>query len=128
MNTLLTGSPVNGVRPAPNDWKNTTASIDQTLLFPAPVFKGRQALYLAADNRVDNATPQVANRAIAYSGPDQPIYPELKPSLVYARLFNLHYMWIINFPQAPGQLVADARRMVITVRELALGHLVVGVS
>ena len=48
--------------------------------------------------------------------------------LVYARLFNLHYMWIINFPQAPGQLVADARRMVITVRELALGHLVVGVS
>jgi len=88
MNTLLTGSPVNGTRPAPNDWKNTAASIDQTLLFPAPVFKGRQALYLAADNRVDNATPQVANRAVAYSGPDQPIYPELKPSLVYARLFS----------------------------------------
>jgi Protein of unknown function (DUF1552) len=88
MNTLLTGSPVNGTRPAPNDWKNTAASIDQTLLAPAPPFKGRQALYLAADNRVDNATPQVANRAIAYSGADQPIYPELKPSLVYARLFS----------------------------------------
>jgi hypothetical protein len=88
MNTLLTGSPINGSRPATNDWKNTAASVDRTLLGPAPVFMGKAPLYLAADNRVDNATPQVANRAIAYSGPDQPIYPELKPSLVYARLFS----------------------------------------
>jgi hypothetical protein len=87
MNTLLTGCPIDGSRPAINDWKNTAASVDQTLLARAPVFNGRQPLYLATDNRVDNATPQVANRAIAYSGPDQPIYPELKPSLVYARLF-----------------------------------------
>jgi hypothetical protein len=88
MNTILTGSPVNGSRPAPNDWKNTAPSVDQTLLLPAPIFNGRAPLYLAADSRVDNATPQVANRAIAYTGPDQPIYPELRPSLVYARLFG----------------------------------------
>jgi hypothetical protein len=88
MNTLLTGSPVNGSRPQPNDWKNTAASVDKTLLLPAPVFKDKEPLYLSTDSRVDNATPQVANRALAYSGPDQPIYPELKPSLVYARLFS----------------------------------------
>jgi hypothetical protein len=88
MNTLLTGSPVNGTRPNPNDWINTAGSVDKTLLAPAPVFKDTQPLYLSTDSRVDNASPQVANRAIAYSGPDQPIYPELKPSLVYARLFS----------------------------------------
>ncbi len=105
MNTLLTGSPVNGTRPAPNDWKNTAASIDHTLLGSLPSFKGHQPLYLAADNRVDNATPQVANRAIAYSGADQPIYPELKPSLVYARLFST------MMPGGPAALArARARR------------------
>jgi hypothetical protein len=88
MNTLLTGSPVGGTRSAPNDWKNTAASVDRTLLGAAPVFMGKAPLYLAADSRVDNATPQVANRAIAYSGPNQPIYPEFKPSLVYSRLFS----------------------------------------
>jgi hypothetical protein len=96
MNTLLTGAPVNGSRTAPNDWKNTAASVDKTLLAQAPIFNSAQPLYLSTDSRVDNASPQVANRALAYSGPDQPIYPELKPSLVFARLFG---------PMMPGGLL-----------------------
>lgn len=88
MVTLLTGGPTGPVRPAPNDYKNVLPSVDQHLCSASPSLKLREPLYLVGDGRVDNSKPQVANRAAAYSGPDQPIFPELQPLLVYKRLFG----------------------------------------
>jgi GNAT superfamily N-acetyltransferase len=48
--------------------------------------------------------------------------------VLYARLFNLHYMWVWSAPRAPEHLVAAARQVVTTDREWALGPLVVGIS
>lgn len=84
---LLTGGPVDGLRPAPNDWMNVDPSIDQHLNTASVHFQNHKPLYLAADGRVDNRNPQVANRAIAYTGRDEPVFPELQPSVVYQRVF-----------------------------------------
>jgi ribosomal protein S18 acetylase RimI-like enzyme len=46
--------------------------------------------------------------------------------VAYARLFNVHYMWVTRSPEAPRRLVAAARRIVITGREWTLGPLVLG--
>jgi hypothetical protein len=88
MVTLLTGGPTGPARPAPNDFKNLLPSVDQHLCSASPSLKLHEPLYLVADGRVDNSKPQVANRAAAYSGADQPIFPELQPLLVYKRLFG----------------------------------------
>jgi hypothetical protein len=110
MNTLLTGSPVDGFREGggPNDWRNTAPSIDQILLAESAMLGSHSPLYVAADGRVDNSQPQVANRALAYTGPDQPIYPELKPTLVYARLFS---------GLMPGGSTADNEHALLLARQ-----------
>jgi hypothetical protein len=88
MVTLLTGGPTGPARPAPNDFKNLLPSVDQHLCSVSPSLKSHKPLYVVADGRVDNSKPQVANRAAAYLGADQPIFPELQPLLVYKRLFG----------------------------------------
>ena len=85
---ILTGGGTDGYRPAPNDWINTHPSIDQHLLAHAPDLKQRKPLHLAATSFVGPKTNQVANRAVGYTGVDQPIFPELDPTLVYQRVFG----------------------------------------
>jgi len=88
--TLMTGSPIGDARPpSPDDWKNTEPSLDQILAAQSPDFAGvpYESLQIAAHNRQDGA-PEVANRALSYSGADQPLYPEVKPSLTFERLFG----------------------------------------
>jgi hypothetical protein len=45
------------------------------------------SMQIAAHNRQEGA-PEVANRALSYAGPDNPLYPEVKPSQTYERLFG----------------------------------------
>ncbi|MEJ7734543.1 MAG: DUF1552 domain-containing protein [Polyangiaceae bacterium] len=88
--TLMTGNPIGEARPPSNDdWKNTAKSVDQvfldksSMLAEAPV----PSVQLAAHHRQDGP-PEVANLALSYEGADAPLYPEVKPSLVYERLFG----------------------------------------
>lgn len=88
--TLTTGHPVGESRPpSDDDWKNTAASMDQVLAKTSPLLSTApfQSVQLAAHHRQDGA-PEVANLTLSYSGPDDPLYPEVKPSLVYERLFG----------------------------------------
>jgi hypothetical protein len=88
--TLMTGEPIGETRPpSPDDWKNTAPSIDQILAEQSPVLGGTPfaSLQIAAHNRQDGA-PEVANRALSYEGADIPLYPEIKPSLTFERLFG----------------------------------------
>jgi hypothetical protein len=90
MVTFMTGSPIGEARPpSPDDWRNTAVSIDQILAAQSPVLSGTPfaSLQLAAHNRQDGA-PEVANRALSYSGADEPLYPEVSPTLTYERLFG----------------------------------------
>jgi hypothetical protein len=89
--TLMTGSPEGATRPTSNDddWYNTAPSLDQVLVkqsapLSAPALK---SLQVAAHNHQDSVQ-EVADRTLSYSGPDQPMYPEIKPTLVYARVFG----------------------------------------
>jgi hypothetical protein len=90
MVTFMTGHPIGETRPpSSDDWKNTAPSLDQvfaassTLLSDAPF----ASLQVAAHHQQDGA-PEVANIALSYSGADVPLYPEIKPSLLYERLFG----------------------------------------
>lgn len=88
--TLMTGSPIGESRPpSPDDWKNTEPSLDQILAASAADFAGVpfESLQIAAHNRQDGP-PEVANRALSYSGADEPLYPEVSPSLTFERLFG----------------------------------------
>jgi hypothetical protein len=88
--TLMTGSPIGDARPpSPDDWKNTEPSLDQILAASSPDFAGvpYESLQIAAHNRQDGP-PEVANRALSYSGADEPLYPEVTPSLTFERLFG----------------------------------------
>lgn len=88
--TLMTGSEIGAARPpSPDDWKNTAASVDQRLAAASPHLTGVPfaSMQVAAHNRQEGA-PEVANRALSYSGPDAPLYPEIKPSQTYERLFG----------------------------------------
>jgi ribosomal protein S18 acetylase RimI-like enzyme len=47
--------------------------------------------------------------------------------LVYGRLLALHCAWVIGYPDAPGPLVAAAKRMIIAEDERMIGPLMVGI-
>jgi ribosomal protein S18 acetylase RimI-like enzyme len=47
--------------------------------------------------------------------------------LVYGRLLALRCAWVIAYPDAPGPLVAAARRMIIAEDERMIGPLMVGI-
>jgi hypothetical protein len=88
--TLMTGEPIGESRtPGGDDWKNTAASLDQILAAQSPDFAGVpfESLQIAAHNRQDGP-PEVANRSLSYSGADEPLFPEITPSLTFERLFG----------------------------------------
>jgi hypothetical protein len=88
--TLMTGAPIGETRPpSSDDWKNTEPSLDQLLAAQSPAFAGVpfESLQIAAHNRQDGP-PEVANRALSYSGADEPLYPEVSPALTFERLFG----------------------------------------
>jgi hypothetical protein len=88
--TLMTGNPIGPSRPPSNDdWENTTASMDQVLATSASMLSSAPvpSVQLAAHNRQEGA-PEIANLAMSYSDADAPLFPEVKPSLVYQRLFG----------------------------------------
>lgn len=88
--TLMCGTPLAGIR---NDMRvnyiNSNESLDYTLAYNAASLKGTPfpALQVAAHDRPDGPTV-VPNRVMTYAAKDKPLYPELKPSLVYNRLFG----------------------------------------
>ncbi|HZO11680.1 MAG TPA: DUF1552 domain-containing protein [Polyangiaceae bacterium] len=90
MVTFMTGHPIGETRPpSSDDWKNTAPSLDQVFANTSAILGDapHKSLQVAAHQRQDGA-PEVANIALSYSGPDVPLYPEVKPSLLYQRLFG----------------------------------------
>lgn len=90
MVTFMTGNPIGETRPpSDDDWKNTAPSLDQVLADASSILSDApyKSLQVAAHHQQDGP-PEVANIALSYSGADVPLYPEIKPTLLYDRLFG----------------------------------------
>ncbi|MBL8950932.1 MAG: DUF1552 domain-containing protein [Myxococcaceae bacterium] len=86
--TLMTGTGIGTSRPPSNDdWRNTTASVDQLIARTTPALMGLRTLQLAAHNKQDGA-PELANLHLSYSGADMPIAPDLDAALAANRIFS----------------------------------------
>ena len=92
--TLMTGEAIGESRPtSSDDWKNTAKSIDQRLVEASAVLGSASigSIQVGAHNR-QTGGQEVANRALSYAGPDDPMYPQIQPALVFQQLFGSNPM------------------------------------
>jgi hypothetical protein len=86
--TIMTGANLGPTDRTNDDFRSTAESLEQTLLKRSPELSkpAIKSLQLGAHGDQDggNETPNVT---MSYSGPNTPLYPDLSPNEVYARLF-----------------------------------------
>ncbi len=90
MVTLCTGEPFGDARDGRDDYVNTAPSVDQRLLATSPLLGNVPfpSLQVAAHDGLESSARTIADRVLSYAGPDQPLFPELKPRLLYGRIFG----------------------------------------
>jgi hypothetical protein len=91
MVTWSTGTPLGETRPPfPDDWKNTSRSLDLIFAESSPFLSGvpLASLNVAAHDRIEGGTGELSDSTLTYTGPDEPIPPDVRASRVYARIFS----------------------------------------
>lgn len=99
---LMTGQPRNPERIPNNDnhW-NTAASLDQKLARESPVLNGARFRSLQLGAFTKGPSGDEPSRALSFSGPAKPLYPEPDTKQLYARIFGS-----LMIPVAEGEVTS----------------------